>query len=303
MIRSMTGYGWSESSGYDYKCTAEIKAVNHRYCDVNIRMPAMMNPFEDQARKLLTEVLYRGKIDVYIRIESQNQESVKIDVNTVVADAYTRAVHELIERYSMPDRLTLDMLVKYPEVFKVDKSLTDEARQRIWTVLEKALFQALDQLKKMREAEGESLYTDIMAKRNCLADLLEGVKARGPEAVLEYEKRIRKRIEEVLAQIENDKQSAPVEADENRLMLELALYTERSCIDEEITRIESHLNQLGQIMQEGGPVGRKLDFLVQELHREVNTIGSKTGTIEISKLVIEMKSEIEKIREQVQNVE
>ena len=303
MIRSMTGYGRSENMGLDWKCTVEIKAVNHRYCDISIRMPHSMNPYEDRIRKMLSKEVRRGKVDVYIRVESFGQEPVKIEINAGVADAYMKVMNDLRDRYAIGDQVSLAMLTAYPDVFMVDKAVTDETRSLIWTVLEKAVMDACTQFNEMRRVEGNALLGDILAKRTHIIDLLEQVKARLPTAAQEYEKRLRERIKEVLAQLTEAENTVSVEPDESRLLAELALYADRVCVDEEITRLESHLIQLDQIMAEDDAIGRKLDFLVQEVNREINTIGSKTGDIEISKLVIDMKSETEKIREQVQNVE
>ena len=303
MIRSMTGYGRSENMGLDWKCTVEVKAVNHRYCDISIRMPHSMNPYEDRIRKMLSKQVRRGKVDVHIRVESFGQEPVKIDINAGAADAYVKALHDLRDRYAISDQITLDTLTSYPDVFMVDKAITDETRSLIWSVLEKAVADACAQFNEMRRTEGNALLTDILAKRANITDLLEQIKARLPTAAQEYEKRLRERVKEVLAQLAEADSSISVEPDESRLLVELALYADRVCIDEEITRLESHLHQLDHIMAEDDAIGRKLDFLVQELNREVNTIGSKNGDITISKLVIDMKSETEKIREQVQNVE
>ena len=297
MIRSMTGYGRGESMGYDWKCTVELKAVNHRYCDISIRIPPMMNPFEDRIRKILAKEIGRGKVDMYVRIDSFGQQMAKVEINTGMADAYMKALHKLLERYAVPDQATLAMLASYPDVFVVDKSVTEEARNRIWAVLERSIQEAVAEFNSMRLAEGKALHLDILTKRTHLIDLLREIKAKTPEIAKDYEKRLRTRVDEVLKQIQG------AEPDESRLLVELAIFTERACVDEEIIRIESHLRQLDSIMAEEEAMGRKLDFLVQELHREVNTIGSKTANATISKLVIDMKSEIEKIREQVQNVE
>ena len=297
MIKSMTGYGQGESMGYDWKCTVEIKAVNHRYCDISIRIPPIMNSYEDRVRKILAQEIRRGKIDVYIRTESFGHELVKVDINVGMADAYMKALHKLTERYPLPDQTTLYLLSTFPEVFLVDKTVTDETRSRIWTVMERTVYAACAQLTEMRQLEGTALRMDILAKTTHLADLLKALKSQMPQVALDYEKRLRNRIDEVLSHVPE------AEVDESRLLGELALYADKSCVDEEVMRFESHLQQLGQIVAEKGAVGRKLDFLIQELQREINTIGSKTGDIVISKLVIDMKSEIEKIREQVQNVE
>jgi len=296
----MTGYGRGESMAFEWKCTVELKTVNHRYCDISIRIPPVMNPYEDRVRKILTREVQRGKLDVYIRVESFGQQPVKVEVNGGMADAYMKALHTMTKRYAVPDEPSLAMLASYPDVFMVDKTISDETRERIWSILEKALNEATEKLNEMRSAEGKALYADIMAKRMGLADLLRELKVRLPEAASDYEKRLQTRITEVLERL-----NLAEEPDEARLLIELAIYADRVCVDEELTRLDSHLTQLNLIMAEAkkSAVGRKLDFLVQELNREVNTIGSKSGDMVISKLVIDMKSEIEKIREQVQNVE
>ena len=297
MIKSMTGYGWGESTGYDWNCKVELKAVNNRYLDMSVRLPPIMNAYSEQVRKVLSEKLRRGKIDVYINIESLAQYPVKISVNTSVTDAYMKAIDELLKRYVVSDQASLSLLALYPDAFIVDKSLTDETKGCIWVILERAVKEACKNLTDMRLAEGKALYEDIMAKRTNIVDMLSDLKARLPEVAADFEKRIRKRVQETLVLLPD------AEPDESRLLTELALYIERSCIDEEIIRLESHITQLDKIVSESGSVGRKLDFLVQEMQREVNTIGSKTGDVVISRLVIDIKSEIEKIREQVQNVE
>ena len=297
MIRSMTGYGRGECIRGDWKCYVEVKAVNHRFCDVSIRLPSMMNPYEDRIRKLIAKEVNRGKVDVYVRIDSLGQQPVNIDVNLAVADAYSEALNKLKARFTVPDQVTLEMLASRPDVFMVDKSVTDDQRNQVWSPLEEALNIAVSQFNEMRALEGKTLYGDMMARRLRMIDCLGKVKERIPIAALEYKKRLEERIADVLANMPD------TEPDESRMMLELALYADRICIDEEITRLESHLSQFDSILTESDTVGRKLDFLVQELHREVNTIGSKSGDIELSRFVIDMKSEIEKIREQVQNVE
>ena len=303
MIRSMTGYGRAESTGYDWKCTVELKSVNHRYCDVSIRLPSFMNPYEEKTRKILTKEIKRGKIDAYIRIENLGHQPVKIELNTGVADAYVKAMHLLLERYTVPDQVTLSSLSNYPDVFTVDKSVTDEAKARVWVVLERTIKEATASLNAMRLAEGKALYGDILIKRTNIADFLKSLKQKLPQVVTEYEKRLRDRIAEVITKMAETDRPPDLQLDESRILVELALYADRVAVDEEVIRLESHMKQLDTIMAEEDSVGRKLDFLVQEMHREINTIGSKTNDVEISKLVIDIKSEIEKIREQVQNVE
>ncbi|MCL2398817.1 MAG: YicC family protein [Defluviitaleaceae bacterium] len=297
MIKSMTGYGRGECILWDWKCTVEIKAVNHRYCDITIRIPHMMNPYEDRVRKMLAKDIRRGKVDVYIRLDSLGQHPIKMDVNFALVDAYFKALNKVLERYIVPDQVTLSMLTSNPDVFMTDNTVTDETKKQVWQVMEKAVAAAISQFNDMRMNEGYSMYEDIMEKCSHIKELLTEIKTRVPISAQDYKKRLTDRINEVFTQMPK------VELDESRLLMELAIYADKVNIDEELTRLDSHLEQFYHIMTEDDAVGRKLDFLVQELHREVNTIGSKTGDITTSKLVIDMKSEIEKIREQVQNVE
>ena len=301
MVKSMTGYGRGECMRHDWKFAVEIKTVNHRYCDISIRLPQVMNPYEDRIRKILASGINRGKVDVYIRMETLGHPPVKINVNTAVADAYASALHKLLDRYPVPDQITLSMLAAGPNVFTVDSSMStadeEEMRSKAWEALEIALRAAADQLEEMRLSEGKALQADISVRRSRLTEVIDEIKTRLPIVQQDYENRLRERVEEVLAHLPNG------EPDESRLIVELALFADRCNIEEELIRLESHLKQLNHILDEDDAVGRKLDFLVQELNREANTIGSKANDITVSQLVIDLKSEIEKIREQVQNVE
>jgi len=296
----MTGYGRGELMQGDWRCVAEIKAVNHRYCDISIRMPSMINPFEDSIRKMLSVDVSRGKVDIYIRVDSFGQTPAKIDVNMGVANSYIEALNKLVDNFDVPDKPSLAMLASHHDVFMVDKSVSDETRSAVWAVVESTLKDAVKQFTDMRLKEGQALLQDIFQKCNAICTLLEEVKQRLPHLAEDYEKRLRSRIDEMLKHLQDSSIEPP---DESRIITELAIYAERIAVDEEITRLESHLAQFDNILNSNEAVGRKLDFLVQELNREVNTIGSKSNDVTISKLVIEMKSEIEKIREQVQNVE
>jgi len=302
VVKSMTGYGRGEHTRNEWKFIAEIKAVNHRYCDISIKMPSVMNPFEDRIRKLLARDIKRGKVDVYVRLESYGQQNVKIHTNVQVAEAYAKALYSLQDRYHVSDGLSLQLLASLPEVFTIDKSVEheEELGYRMWEVLEPAIESAAKNFNDMRQVEGRNLLGDILSKRKDVLEIMKEIKTRAPLVALEHEKRLRERIAEVLRLAP---EAGFEERDENRILLELALYADRIAIDEEIARIESHIEQLSYFLTEKDSVGRKLDFLVQELNREANTIASKANDKELAKLVIEMKSKIEKIREQVQNVE
>jgi len=296
MIRSMTGYGRGECFLYDRKFTVEIKSVNHRYNDLTIKQPRLLNSFEDSIRKKIGREVLRGKTDVYINMETYSKDDIYINVNTPLADSYVEQIKTLNARYDLyPKTLHVDTLLRFPDIFVVEKNLINEQTQaEIWEALEIAINDALNSLIKMRTMEGAFLYNDILEKKTRLSDLIGRVKIRAPFVTQEYSEKLRQRLTEAL-------NTAII--DESRFITEITLFAERTCIDEEITRIESHISQLETILNIAEPNGRKIDFLVQEMNREVNTIGSKSNDLEISKIVVELKSEVEKIREQVQNIE
>ena len=296
MIRSMTGYGRGECFLHERKFTVEIKSVNHRYNDLTIKQPRILNSFEDPIRKIISREVLRGKTDVYINMETYSKDDAYINVNMPLAGAYVEQIKILCERYDLyPKTLQVETLLMFPDIFTVEKNIVnDQTQVEIWEALETALRDALNGLIKMRAIEGASLYKDILERKAVLSALTERVKLRAPFVTFEYGERLRQRLTEALG--------TPL-LDETRFITEITLFADRACIDEEITRLESHIGQLEKTLNNTEPNGRKLDFLVQEMNREVNTIGSKSNDLEISKLVLELKSEVEKIREQVQNIE
>ncbi|MCL1988694.1 MAG: YicC family protein [Firmicutes bacterium] len=298
MIRSMSGYGRGEEISEDWLCLVELKAVNHRYFDAVIHMPHIMNAYEDSVRKMLAKNIARGRLDVNISINCTGNSPAVVNVNTNVATAYIRAFNTLVDTYRLPGQITLELLAAKEDIFSVDKSISTDTRDEIWLILEKALATAISQLNKMRETEGRALQHNILEKCEYVIEDIQQLKNKLPEVAIEHEKRLRMRISNTLEHISSAK------LDENRVLTEIAAYANRMLVDEEIVRLESHLQQLYEtISGEETLIGRKMDFLVQEMNREVNTIASKAGSIVVSKLVIDMKTEIEKIREQVQNVE
>jgi len=296
MLQSMTGYGRGESFLYDRRFTVEIKSVNHRYNDLSIKLPRALNMFEDAVRKVITREVSRGKTDVYIGMETYSKEDIRINLNIPLADAYADQIKALIARYGLyPKELQVSSLLAYPDIFVIEKNPDNEkAQAEIWEGLEAALMYALLSFLNMRLREGKALYNDILEKKAYIEGLAGRVKARAPLVAAEYGDKLKQRLADAMA--------APM-IDETRLLTEIALMADRACVDEELTRLESHLSQLGAILDSREPSGRKLDFLVQEMNREVNTIASKSNDLEITKLAVELKSEVEKIREQVQNVE
>ena len=292
MIRSMTGYGRGENLANDRKFTVEIKSVNHRYNDISIKLPRSMNPLEDKIKKVLMKDIFRGKTDVYINFETIASEDVSIKFNEALADAYFEKLNVIKERYGVTSPDMLSLIAKYPDVVTSEKVQSDE--DVLWDTLLPALEEARDKFVAMRTAEGEALKKDILLKNEKIAGFVNEIKGRTDLVADEYRGKLMQRITEVLGE---------VEIDEQRILTEVTIYADRGCIDEEVTRLESHIVQLKKILEDGGVAGRKLDFLIQEMNRESNTIASKSNDITITNITIELKSEIEKIREQVQNIE
>ena len=304
MPRSMTGFGRGECVRYDRRFKVEIKAVNHRYSDITIKLPRFLNFFEDRLRKRLSRDIARGKVDVWVNFESFTQKDVAVNVNEAFADAYMHAMVALMRRYNwgnnVPISHGLELLARNPDVITFDKFetaiSTSETQAEMWETLEEALEGALLQFNAMREAEGAALANDIDEKHLRIQDILMQLTARVPIATKEHAAKLKERVTEMLANLGH-------QLDEGRFLTEIALLVDRSTVDEELTRLDSHLSQMATILKESGAIGRKLDFLVQELNREANTIGSKSTDVELAQLVVELKSEVEKIREQVQNIE
>lgn len=292
MIRSMTGYGRGENIKDNRKFTVEIKSVNHRYNDITIKLPRSMNYIEDIVRKRLMQQISRGKTDVYIFFETNSQDDIKICLNEILADEYVLQFTKLKQKYKLKDDLSLSLLTTIPDLFTIDKEFVN--KDIIIQTLMPALDNALDEFIKLREREGEALKKDILLKLENISNLVDNIKIRSPIMVLEFRDKLKAKVSELL---DNS------EIDENRILTEVTIFSERCSVDEEVTRLSSHINQVKVILDEKEAIGRKLDFIVQEMNREANTIASKSNDTEITQLTIELKSEIEKIREQVQNIE
>lgn len=292
MIRSMTGYGRGEHTAESRKFTVEIKSVNHRYNDIAIKLPRSMNYLEDKIRKTLMQKIFRGKTDIYINFETFSSDDICVKINESLAEAYIEKLRFMEEKYTLITNDSLELVAKFPDVITVEKMQEDE--DTIWTTLLPALEEAIEKFIAMRTIEGTALKNDIFKKSDKIKSLIVQIKERSPFVVQDYKEKLKSRLDELLAGIE---------IDEQRLMTEVTIFADRGCIDEEITRLESHMIQLDSILEAGGLAGRKLDFLVQEMNREANTIASKSNDIQITQITIELKSEIEKIREQIQNIE
>lgn len=293
-MKSMTGYGRGECTMYERKFTVEIKAVNHRYNDITVKLPRAIMGFEDEIKKAISKKVFRGKLDVFVNFESFSQEDINISVNEPLAKSYTETLRKLKSDLHLDGDVTIEIVSKFPDVITVDKSISNEnTENEIRECLMKVVEDATDAFVAMREVEGETLKKNIIKKVAFVNDALQKIEERAPWVSKDY----RARLEAKLADLDE------IQVDESRLLTEVLLFADKACIDEEITRLHSHISQMYSIVEENVPVGRKLDFLVQEMNRETNTIGSKSNDIEITNHVVDIKSEIEKIREQIQNIE
>ena len=293
MLKSMTGYGKGERSNNDFKIKAELKSVNHRYLDITVKLPRYLIYLEESIKKLVKERLGRGKVDVFINLDFESLSSLEVKVDIPLAMSFKQALSDLKEQLQLDDSIRLGNILSIPDVIRTEKRDLDEAS--VWETLKGALESALDQISSMREAEGLQLKLDMLGKLNVIEGIVEEVRSRSPRVVEEYKKKLNDRVQSLLED--------PSVIDQDRLALEVAIYADKSSIDEELTRMNSHIGQFRAIVDEEGAVGRKLDFLIQEFNREVNTMGSKSSDSIIVNKVVELKSEIEKIREQVQNIE
>lgn len=292
MVKSMTGFGRGEYEENGRSFTVEIKTINHRYNDVSVRLPRQLSYLEDDIRKYILKSISRGKIDVYISQDKFSEEDVSVTIDETLACAYIKALNTLRDEFHLQDDITVTSISKLPDILNVSKA--EEEKEVIWGTLSEAIRISLEQLIKMRTIEGQKLAYDILDREEYIKGIVGKIEERSPVVVDEYKTKLTERLKEI---------APDVNIDENRLAMEVALFADRSSITEEIVRLKSHLSQLEQILKEDEPIGRKLDFLIQEINREINTIGSKANDLEITKYVVEVKSEIEKIREQVQNIE
>ena len=292
MIYSMTGYGGAKGELDSIVVSAELKSVNNRFLDVSVRLPKSYLFAEEAVRSAVASKVSRGKVDVFLSVDSSAADTVTIKVNQPLAEAYVTAVRDLSEQFSLPDELSALSLARFPEVLSTDRE--DADRDTLTRAIVTMLDRALDDYNAMRAREGERLCADLLDKLDRIEKMVEQIEARSPQTVAEYRQKLTDKMQEVLA-------SATV--DEARILQEAAIYADRVAVDEETVRMRSHLAQFRQMLADGSPIGRKLDFLVQEMNREANTTGSKCADSQIAKLVIDMKAEIEKIREQVQNIE
>ena len=292
MIKSMTGYGGAKAADEGNKFSVEIRSVNNRYLDTSVRMPRGFLFAEDAVKSAVSSHISRGKVDVFVNVSTAVGSDITITVNDSLAAAYKTAIDHIKKKLGVEANVTAYQIARLAEVLTLDKNELDkeQAQSRLMAVTGSALadFDA------MRVREGEKLYDDISSRLDTIESFVSVVEQRSPQTVVEYRERLTRKMQEVLES---------TQIDESRILTEAALYADRIAVDEETVRLRSHISQMRDMLKSKTPVGRKLDFLVQELNRETNTIGSKCNDTEVTKVVLEMKSEIEKIREQVQNIE
>lgn len=292
MIRSMTGYGRAEEIIDSMNISVEIKSVNHRYFEFSARVPRVYGFLEEKMKTFTNSLVSRGKIECYVSVDNLEETVTEIIVNRSLAEGYLNAIKELSDKFSINGDISAVSLTRFPDVLTLHKAADDE--EKIWNAVKTVAEKAIDKFVKMREVEGDKLKNDILSRADYIIECVEFVEKRSPETVKEYNEKLKTRMEELIG-------SAGV--DEQRIVNEAAIYADKIAVDEETVRLRSHISQLRSFMNSDEAIGRKLDFLVQEINREANTIGSKAQDVEIAKKVIAIKAEVEKIREQVQNIE
>ena len=292
MIKSMTGFGRAENLQGNRKFTVEMKAVNHRYFDVSIKMPKKLSFFESAIRSYLKTYMQRGKVDVFITYEDFTEENVSLKYNEAIAAQYLKYYHQMAETFGLKEDIGVSALGRCPEVFTMEEQTVDE--KEIWAVLETALKNTCEQFVESRIREGERLKEDLFDKLDGMIKDVDAIEDRYPQIMAEYREKLTAKVEELLGD---------AQMEEGRIAAEVILFADKICTDEETVRLRSHIESMREELLSGGSVGRKLDFLAQEMNREANTILSKANDLETSNRAINLKTEIEKVREQIQNIE
>jgi uncharacterized protein (TIGR00255 family) len=288
----MTGFGRCEISEGTRKMTVEMKSVNHRYLDVNMKMPKKLNFFDASIRSLLKTYIQRGKVDLFISFEDTAETNFSLKYNQELAGEYLKYLQQMADQFGLENDIRVSTLSRYPEVLSMEEVQVDE--EELWNLLEKALKGACEQFVETRIKEGENLKRDLLAKLDEMLENVAYISQRSPQIIGEYRKKLEDKVKELLED---------VHIEESRLATEITIFADKICVDEEIVRLKSHIEHTKATLESGGAVGRKLDFIAQEMNREANTILSKANDLEVSNHAIELKTEIEKVREQIQNIE
>lgn len=292
MIRSMTGFGRCEIQSGEKKFTVEMKGVNHRYLDVNIRMPKKLYFFETAIRSYLKKYIQRGKVDIFVTYEDLSEGQMSLKYNEALASEYLDYFRQMEEKFGLENDVRISALSRYPEVFTMEEQDVDE--EEMWNGLREALDGACVQFVSARETEGEKLREDLIGKLDDMKAVVEKIEERSPQILSEYREKLEEKVKELLAD---------TQIDESRIAAEVVLFADKICTDEEIVRLKSHIDHMKSTLQAGEGIGRKLDFIAQEMNREANTILSKANDLTVSNYGIDLKTEIEKVREQIQNIE
>ena len=292
MIKSMTGFGRCELSNEKRKITVELKSVNHRYLDVNIRMPKKLNFFESAIRTLLKEYMQRGKVDMFISYEDYSEQTLAVKYNGTIAKEYLTYLQQMADEFNLENDIRVSSLSRYPEVLTMEEQSADE--DELWSDLSQAIREACTQFVATRTTEGEHLKQDLVEKLHHMRDNVDKVEQRAPQIIAEYRSKLMEKVNELLGD---------TQIDEARLSTEIVLFADKICTDEETVRLKSHITSMLNALERSEGIGRKLDFIAQEMNREANTILSKSNDLETSDIAIELKTEIEKVREQIQNIE
>lgn len=293
MIKSMTGFGRCEVQEESRKFTVEMKSVNHRYLDANIRMPKKLNFFETAIRSLLKQSVQRGKVDIFIAYEDLSEQQVSLKYNEVLAAEYLSYFEKMQEKFSLENDIRVSTLSRYPEVLTMEEQAVDE--EELWKGLKKALDGAIRQFVETRTSEGEHLREDLIEKLDNMLQLVGCIEERSPQIIAEYRDKLETKVKELLAD---------TQIEDSRIAAEVVIFADKICTDEEVVRLRSHIVHMKDtLVSDDSGIGRKLDFIAQEMNREANTILSKANDLEISNIGIELKTEIEKVREQIQNIE
>ena len=292
MIRSMTGFGRCEKVTQEYKISVEMKAVNHRYLDLSIKMPKKFNYFEAGIRNLLKKYIQRGKVDIFINFEDYKENKLCLKYNEALACEYMDYFKKIEEKFGIPGDMKVSTLARMPEVLTMEEAPEDE--ESIWKLLSEAVEEAAEHFIESRATEGENLKKDLLGKLDYMLELVGYIEERSPQILKEYREKLEDKVKELLS---------TASIDEGRIATEVTIFADKICVDEEVVRLKSHINHTKTELSAGGSVGRKLDFIAQEMNREANTILSKANDLEVSDRAIALKTEIEKVREQIQNIE
>ena len=292
MIKSMTGYGRAQESTQTKEITVEIKSVNHRYFDFGVKLPRAYGFLEERLKGLVQESISRGKVDVFVTINILEGPHTEIALNTSLMESYLHALRRISQEYQVVNDISVSTISRFTDIFNVIR--TEEDIEQLWAEVLPVAQRAIEMFCRMRSLEGEQLCADMQARVQHIAHLSDFIEKESEKSILEYRDKLEGRIRDIIRDV-------PI--DENRLLTEVAIMADKLSVDEEVVRLRSHIKQFEQMLMAKEPIGRKMDFLIQEMNREINTIGSKSNSIDIARAVVDAKADIEKIREQVQNIE